>query len=105
MKKCSSCGKELPTSLDEYGDIREPVCSGCFLSGSYQSQAEKDEDAERIAELEEEMRDAQEQEEYYSGVVWACENELRDIKSKAKRRKIEQREMADKLQPAILEVM
>ena len=31
MKVCAVCGKELPTPIDEYGELRTPVCVGCFL--------------------------------------------------------------------------
>lgn len=31
MKNCMVCGKELLTSLDEYGDVNQEVCQSCWL--------------------------------------------------------------------------
>ena len=31
MKVCAVCGKELSAPIDEYGELRTPVCAGCFL--------------------------------------------------------------------------
>ena len=30
-KVCVVCGTELKTSLDEFGDFREPCCKSCWL--------------------------------------------------------------------------
>jgi hypothetical protein len=33
MKTCSSCERNLPTPLDEYGPADAPLCLGCFFDG------------------------------------------------------------------------
>lgn len=43
MKTCSVCGKELPRPIDEFGDIRAPICMTCFFD---QEPAEDDKRAE-----------------------------------------------------------
>jgi peptidoglycan hydrolase CwlO-like protein len=55
MKHCSVCEAELPTSLDEFGDAREPVCIDCFFN-PVDPESEEDNQG-KIDELEEEIAD------------------------------------------------
>ena len=33
MKNCCVCGAEIRSDLEEFGDLREPVCAQCWLEG------------------------------------------------------------------------
>lgn len=53
---CSVCSKPLPTSLDEYGDIRKPVCFGCFISDQAANDTHRKHIAEKIDDLDSEIQ-------------------------------------------------
>ena len=58
MKYCAKCNKELPKPINEFGDMRDPVCQKCFLSGEDLSAQEKDELEElkdRLGEIDDEI--------------------------------------------------
>lgn len=48
MKTCAGCGKPLPTSLDEFGDSKLPVCQDCFLKGVNPGQETPEEEINRL---------------------------------------------------------
>ncbi len=37
MKRCAVCEVEIRSSLEEFGDPREPVCARCWLESSMDS--------------------------------------------------------------------
>lgn len=52
MKTCAVCEKELPAAIDEFGDMRRPVCQSCWLGGVNQEKLAQD----LIDDLKEEIR-------------------------------------------------
>lgn len=41
-KVCVVCGAELKSSLDEFGDFREPCCKSCWLAQDRTDSRESD---------------------------------------------------------------
>jgi predicted nucleic acid-binding Zn-ribbon protein len=84
MKICSVCEADLLTSLDEYGDMRKPVCRSCFLEG------EPGDSDVRILELEDEIRDLEEELEGVEHEIDDLESQKWDLKHdiRAKRKEI-----------------
>jgi hypothetical protein len=70
MNQCKYCKNDLPTSLDEFGDPREPCCQSCFLSG-------KEQDPEIIETLQK----LQEEEKYLNSSWDDIEDQLDDLRS------------------------
>ena len=52
MKQCAVCEVEIRSSLEEFGDPREPVCAHCYLSDEQPGNKEEEE----IDELENEIK-------------------------------------------------
>jgi archaellum component FlaC len=72
MKTCASCGEELPESVDEFGDIDEPVCLSCFLNPA---EITPDDD-ETIEDLENDINDLQSQVEGLREEIYDLEDQI-----------------------------
>jgi chromosome segregation ATPase len=62
MKHCIDCGKELPTFLDEFGELGKEKCQSCFLEAQWKQPANEIETLqEEISDLDEKIDDLDEQ--------------------------------------------
>lgn len=87
MKKCAVCEAEIGSELEEFGDLREPVCASCWLSGRVPGLIEEEvEDCEeREKELRALIQDAEEEIWDLQRLINDYEEELRNIEKKLKK--------------------
>lgn len=93
MKKCAVCEVEIMSSLEEFGDPREPVCASCWLSGkSPEFEEEINNDKKKIKELRDIIAE-------YDNEIWdfqilrdKAEDELQELLKKNKTQ-IDEKEM------------
>lgn len=84
MKTCSSCGKELQTSLDEFGDMRSPICMSCFFDGKGEDASTEIEELEdEISECEEEIDGHESEISSLQGQIYECKEKIKYLKAKA----------------------
>ena len=68
MKYCAKCKCELPTGLDEYGDMHEPVCQQCFLDPG-KPDILSAEDNKIVQDMEEQIEDLKKEIDYCRGQI------------------------------------
>ena len=85
MKRCVVCGAEIHSSLEEFGDPREPVCAHCYLSGEQPGNKEEEEIDELESEIEhlrECIKECLSDIEYTERQISDYESEIRDLEKK-----------------------
>ena len=63
MKTCTVCGVQLPTPLDEFGDMRAVVCRDCFLNPLPINTSEIESLKEELADVESDLDQAETEED------------------------------------------
>lgn len=77
MSTCSKCGSPLSTSLDEYGDFRNPICRDCFLAPENSDAAKRE-----LEDLEQDIEDIETEIENHNDEI----DDLKDSLSLAQKK-------------------
>jgi predicted RNase H-like nuclease (RuvC/YqgF family) len=85
MKRCAVCEVEIRSSLEEFGDPREPLCAHCYLSDEQPGNKEEDEIDElesEIGRLRECIKECLSDIEYTERQISDYESEIRELEKK-----------------------
>jgi len=77
-KCCSQCGRSLLRPIDEFGDLRDPVCISCFLNPGPSPKDKKD---LAIEEKEEELEELDRQINGIEGEIEDLNSDLWDLQT------------------------